>query len=287
MAPNTDTQEATLQHGMRGEIPSDRMEQIHLGLPSSMTLRNRLSYLADPLAAPHVSIGKMKARARLSYGWHMLNQVRIALVEADACTVFYEEYQRNHTEALYRCQYYLDDAALRLHSSCEHMLQSVVFHWTLNLPANGASGRSSLPESRAAVSSNALRESLLVRVVKAAKWSKDKQVRVDVAKLLEQLRSSKAWKASIKHRNDWVHNRLPAITGLFPDIGFKTIDYEKELPAAILKYVGLKRGVRISVGTGTDISVVRDRVRSAYSELFQVYEGLAKLLAKDSRSAAE
>jgi hypothetical protein len=167
------------------------------------------------------------------------------------------------------------------------MLQSVVFHWALILPVNGASGRSWLPRSPEEVLSKESGESLLVRIIKAVKWSKGKQVRVDVAKLLEQLRSRKAWKACIKHRNDWVHNRLPAIAGLSPDIGFKTIDYEKELPAAILKYVGQKKGVRISVAAGANISVVRDTVRSAYSELFQVYERLAKLLAKDSGSAAE
>jgi len=131
------------------------MEQIHLGLPYSMTLRDVLPYLADPLAVPPVRMGKMQARVRLSDGWHMLNQARIALVEAEACTIFYEEYQRNHTEALYRCQYYLDDAALRLHSSCEHMLRSVVTHWALSVPKKKGSSEES-------------RDSLLVRVIKAA-----------------------------------------------------------------------------------------------------------------------
>ncbi len=117
MTPDAENQEVKLVHGMRGGIPSDRVKQIHLGLPYSMTLRDVLPYVADPLAGPLVSMNKMQARVRLSDGWHMLNQSRIALVEAEACTIFYEEYQRNHTEALYRCEYYLDDAALRLHSS--------------------------------------------------------------------------------------------------------------------------------------------------------------------------
>jgi hypothetical protein len=38
------------------------------------------------------------------------------------------------------------------------------------------------------------------------------------------------------------------------------------------------------VGIGREISVVREAVRSAYGELFRVYEGLAKILAKDSKS---
>jgi hypothetical protein len=244
-------------------------------LPKSITLRDVLPCLADPLATPHLKIDKMRARVRLSYGWHMLNQARIALVEAEACTVFYEEYRRDHVEALYRCQYYLDDAALRLHSACEHLLRSVVLHWTIELPYKGPS----TPESR---------DSLLRRVLRAAKQSKDGQVRVDITKLLDKLRSSKEWNACMQHRNDWVHNRLPAIAGLFLDIQFKAFDYEKELPLAILKDLGLerKRGVAIRVGKGKDIKILRETVRSAYGELFRVYEGLARMLSKDSRVVA-
>ncbi|MFZ0798091.1 MAG: hypothetical protein WCA13_15895 [Terriglobales bacterium] len=280
MTASAENQEVKLVYGMRGGIPSDRMEQIHFGLPYSMRLREMLPYLADPLAAPLDGVGKMRARVRLSYGWHMLNQARIALVEAEACTVFYEEFQHNHTEALYRCQYYLDDAALRLHSSCEHMLRSVVFQWTL-------STREKVSSVDADASSKESRESLLVGTLKAAEQSKHSQVRVDVAKLLRQLRSSNAWKACINHRNDWVHNRLPAIKGLFPDIGFGTFDYEKELPPAISKLFGVKQGIKMSVGIGTDINLLRETVRNAYGELFRVYEGLAKLLAKGFESTPE
>src|ERR1017187_8875321 len=100
MAPDADNQEVELVHGMRGAIPADRMEQIHSELPYSMTLRGVLPYLADPLAVRFVKMGQMRARVRLSYGWHMLNQARIALVEADACASFYEDLQHNHIEAL-------------------------------------------------------------------------------------------------------------------------------------------------------------------------------------------
>jgi hypothetical protein len=265
MTPNTEDQGIKLVHGMRGGIPSNRMEQIHSGLPYSITLRDVLPYLVDPLVeAFGIKMGKMRARVRLSDGWHMLNQARIAVVEAEACTIFYEECQPNHTEALYRSLYYLDDAALRLHSSCEHMLRSVVLHWALSVPVKDS------------------RESLLVRVLNMAEHSNQSQVRVDVAKILRKLRSSNAWKACIKHRNDWVHNRLPPINGLFPDILFKAFDYEKQVPPAILKYVGLKKGVTMTVGIGRDIGVLHQVVRNAYGELFRVYEGLVKLLAADN-----
>lgn len=247
------------------------MEQIQSALPRSMALTDTLPSLADPLAAPLVRISKMRARVRLSDGWHMLNEARIALVEAEACAIFYEECQRDHTEAVYWCRYYLDDAALRLHSSCEHLLRSVDFHWALKVPKKGPLAGES-------------RDSLIRRVLKTAKQSKDRQVRVDVGKLLEQLRSSKAWKACMKYRNDWVHNRLPPITGLAPDIAFKTFDYEKELPRAILEDMGLerKKGIGMTVGVGRDISALRETARSAYCELLRVYEGLAGILAQDS-----
>lgn len=288
MTLNAGDQGPKLVYGMRGAIPTDRMEQIHLDLPYSMKLRDVLPYLADPLALPHAGIGLMKARVRLSYGWHMLNQARIALVEAEACTIFYEECQRNHTEALYRCQYYLDDAALRLHSSCEHMLQSVVTHWSLSLPAKTTSSDTSATTSNAVTCPEEARKSLLTHVLKAVKQSKDEQVRVDVGKILEQLRSSKEWKTCMKHRNDWVHNRLPAVTGLYPDINFGTFDYEKQLPPEIAKDLGLagRQGISMSVGVGKSISIIREIVRTAYCELFRVYEELAKLLAECGETAA-
>jgi hypothetical protein len=88
----------------------------------------------------------------------------------------------------------------------------------------------------------------------------------------------------MNHRNDWVHNQIPAISGLFPEIVFKAVDYEKELPPAILKYVGLKKGVKMSVGIGKDIGALRDTVRNGYGDLFRVYENLAELLAKENES---
>ena len=256
---------------MRGAISSEHMKEIHLRLPYSVQLRDTLPHLADPLAGQIPRLVEMQARVRLSYGWHMLNQSRIALVEAEACTIFYEDYQGNHTEALYRSLYYLDDAALRLHSSSEHMLRSVIFRWTLCVPEkeSGVDAGDASKEPRES-------QSLLVRVLQKAEQSKDTQ---DVAMLLRRLRSSKAWKACMKHRHDWVHNRLPAINGIFPDIVFS--NFGKELPSAVRKSLGLKKGViRMSFGVGQNISVVRETVRNAYVELFGVYEGLAKRLAK-------
>jgi hypothetical protein len=277
---NPEEHEVELVHGMRGGIPSARMEQIHLALPYSLPLRDTLPILADPFAAPLVGIRKMRARVRLSDGWHMLNQARQALIEAEACTVFYEEIQSKHTESLYYCRYYLDDAALRLYSSCEHILQFVALHWNLSI-------HKKMPSANATPYSEESRDGSLVLVLKAAEQFKDRLVHTEVAKLLRTLRSSRAWKTCVKHRNDWVHSRIPATSGLFPSIMFETVEYGKAFPSEILKLLGRKEGQkceRMSFGEGSDICVLREAVRSAYCELFGMYEGFAKLLAKENET---
>jgi hypothetical protein len=276
-------QEVELVHGMRGGIPSSRMEQIHLALPYSLLLRDALPQLADPFAVPHVGVRKMKARVRLSDGWHMLNQARLALLEAEACTIFYDEIQRDHIEALYHCRYYLDDAALRLCSSCEHMSQSVILHWSLSIPKNN-------PLDGADRSSGASRDGSLVLALKAAEQSKDGHVRTEVARVLRRLRSSRAWKACVKYRHDWVHSRLPATGGLSSNIIFETLDNEKAFPPEILRYFGLKKGLKcekMSIGMGQDISVLRETMRNAFGELFRAYEGLARLLVREKETTED
>jgi hypothetical protein len=137
VAVNTEGQRSDLIYGMRGGVPSDLMEQIHLALPYSMALRDAHPYLADVFAAPFVvGMNQMQARLRLSDGWHMLNQARAALIEAEACKIFYEQIQPDPTEAIYRCRFYLDDAALRLHSSCEHLLGCIAVRWDLHAPVS-------------------------------------------------------------------------------------------------------------------------------------------------------
>jgi len=78
---------------------------------------------------------------------------------------------------------------------------------------------------------------------------------------------------------------FPPFNGIFPDISFSTVDFEKALPSAVSKSLGLKKGVTMSFGVGQNISAVGETVRNAYVEFLRVYEGLAKLLAKDGESA--
>jgi hypothetical protein len=245
------------------------MEQVHLALPYSMPLSDTLPQLADPFAAPLVMGSKMQARVRLSDGWHMLNQARLALIEAEACTIFYEEIQKSHTEALYHCRYFLDDAALRLYSCCEFMWKSIVLHLSLSIPKKGPRG-------------------ILARVIKAAKQSGQSQLSMGIAEFLEQLQSSTAFEKCMNHRNDWVHNRLPATGGLSPDIRFETVDGEAAFPPEVLERFGLKKDQklkRMSLGNGPDIGALCETIRDAYGALFQAYEGLANLLAAENRAS--
>ena len=250
---------AKLNYGIRGGIPSARMEQIHLGLAYPMKLQQILPFLVDPLVTL-MKPSKMKATIRLSDGWHVLNQARIGLVEAEACKVYYEEIEPNRTEGIFWSRYYFDDAALRLHSSCEHLLRSVDHYWTLRTSDKGLPVDGSAPSSRS-------RDCLLVRVLKGAESSKNKVVSGDVARPLRRLRASREWTECMRHRNDWVHNRLPATEGLNPAINFKA---------------GKSGGVQMSIGVGPDISELRETVRLAFKALFDVYDELARLIAKDS-----
>lgn len=266
-----------LAHGMRGGIPRNRMEQIHSALPYSLPLCEVLPQLADPLAGAFVPVREMKARVRLSDGWHMLNQARMALVEAEACTIFYEEIQQDHTEALYHCRYYLDDAALRLCVSCEHLAQSVIHRWSLKIQKTGrATGAKSSP----AVS----RDGSLILTLKAAQQSNSAQVSTRVARILRKLRSSKAWKGCVKYRHDWVHGLLPATAGLSSSFSFQTVSAGEMFPPEVLKYLGAEKDrkyYRMALGVGASIDVLRDIIREAYCDLFQAYGEFARLLAEE------
>jgi hypothetical protein len=250
---------------MRGVIPASRMEEIQAGLPRSVTLRDGHAWLADVFAAPYSGIDEMAARVRLNHGWHMLNQARLALVEAEACRIFYEEVEPNPTEALYRCQYYLDDAALRLHASCEHMLRGIEKRWSLPVKKEK-------------------RERLLVSVLRAVQQSPLAGVRGAVAKLLQRLRSSQAWKNCMNHRDDWVHNRLPAVAGLNPQIIFDRTDIESAFPPQVREALR-KAGYpvtgavkRMSLATGPAGELPPSTIRSAYLELFAAYDTLLRVM---------
>jgi hypothetical protein len=263
MSADTGNQEADLVHGMRGGIPNDRMERIHAGLPRSIELRNLNSCLENPLVALGSGPTKVHGHVRLYQGWHLLNEARIALIEADACKLFYEECQPNPIEAIYRCRFYLDDAALRLYSSCEHLLQSVNLYWGLGVPIKS--------------------RGLFAKVIAEAEKSNLPELSADVATGLRGLGPD--WEACKKYRNDWVHNERPGIAGLERELSFGPRNAQ-DIPPAIVKAIKdsghllsvTGSGKSVSVRGGLEINELRRIVRNAYCQLLGVYERLAPLL---------
>jgi Cthe_2314-like HEPN len=264
MTPNTDTQEVKLVHGIRGGIPNERMEQIHAGLPRSLELKKLHPYLEteDPFIAFGSGHTKAHAQVRLSQGWHLLNEARFALVEADACKVFYEECEPNLIEAIYWRRFYFDDAVLRLCSSCEHLLQCVNFHWNLGVP----------PKSIG-----------LGKVITAAAKSTVPEVNGAVATSLRGLTTE--WKDCKTYRNDWVHNERPGVAGLGWEISFNKQSIPPQM-AEVLKVLK-KSGYppttgslkSIGFGKGREIGDLDRIVRTAFCQLFGAYEGVTPLLA--------
>jgi hypothetical protein len=244
--------EVRLAHGIRGGIPNERMEQIQAGLLRSLELRNLNPCLETPLISLGSGHTKVHAHIRLSQGWHMLNEARSALIEAEACKVFYEECEPNPIEAIYRCRFYLDDAALRLYSSCEHLLKCVTFYWGLS------------------------QHSSLDRVIAEAEKSPLPEVG-EVAIILRGL--NKDWKECMKYRNAWVHNERPGVDGLDWEMSFQSGKSENELPPQILKAMGSPTKISaVKMRTGRKIGELHLVVKNAYCQLFGVYERFAKLL---------
>jgi hypothetical protein len=130
----------------------------------------------------------------------MLNEARMALIEADACKLYYGEREPNPTEAAYWCRFYLDDATLRLYSSSEHVLRAVTYHYGLKSPASDPNGSRQM--------------SLLVNVIKAAGQSKQPVVSAQVAKVLRKVRYNPSWSSCKDYRDKWVHNERPRLPGL-------------------------------------------------------------------------
>ncbi len=259
MDPNAEPQETEVVYGMRRGIPAKRMKQIQEGLPRSLELQNLNPCLVNPLVALGSKQEKVRAHVRLSQGWHLLNEARSALIEAEACRVFYEECEPNSVEAIYRCRFYLDDAALRLYSSCEHLLRGVTFYWGLSLQSKS-------------------RSSLLAKVITAAEKSTLPEVSGDVTTSLRGL--TKDWEECKKYRDDWVHNERPGIDGLGWEVLFKPWN-AGDIPPTILKALGFpptSSGKSVTLGTGRKIGDLQRVVRNVYCQLFGIYERLAPML---------
>jgi len=235
---------------MRGELPNDRMGQIHSKFPCALEALGKIYprwaawFLGSEARTKPVLRG-------LWDGWHLLCEANLALEESEACWIWHSELRNppNQTCAKLFCLYYLDDVALRLEASSWHMLTAFREH--LHFKLGKAEGR----------------KPLLARTIAALQR---KAPRSPVLGSLRSLNSNAAWQKCSAYRDRWCHNRRPAIAGLGPILTLGRLD--------------IAPGVR-GFGFGTTqpvdftIEELRPMFRDAYIALLGVYLKVMRLMS--------
>ena len=122
-----------------------------------------------------------------------------ALFEARAHHHYYtiKAQPPNGFSAIFFSRYYLDDAALRLYSSGEHLANAI--RHLYEIPPQD------LKKFRVD------RTSMQVAI---AKYMKANQPKDPLTKALQTLGKSSAWTFTMDYRNNWVHQQPPSISGL-------------------------------------------------------------------------
>lgn len=234
---------------MRGLIPKEVMGRIELVYPNSVSLSDSVFSVSYPLSGNDEET--QTAQIRLEDGWHMLNEARCALIEAEAHRLWYEEYRKppNHSTAIFFRKFYLDDASLRIYSSGEQLFKTVRWYWRL-------------PKQKG--------KYLLDSVLRAAKLEIPDH---PVVPLLENIGNNEAWKDNTRYRCDWVHNKRPLIEGLDLDTRITVTPFVD--PDAI----GITMGVFKS--TLIKIEHLKATVEGAYAILFKTFDSVISLISQE------
>jgi len=235
---------------MRGEIPKRRLREIGASLPSAQRM------LARVLPRRHwMFLGSEAAMGSavrsLWDGWHLLCEADLALFEAEACKVWYEDLRKppNETGSTYCSRYYLDDAALRIHASAEHMLKALKMHLGLK------------------TSKMTRGEPALRRTIRALKHNNSNPT---IAKCLERLDSNQHWWKCAEYRNKWVHNNRMTVRGLPSILTSAKLYHEPGIQ-------GFSFG-RVS-SAELDVKELREWCVGAYLALLDVYLKVFKLVS--------
>jgi hypothetical protein len=188
-------------------------------------------------------------------GWHLLCEANLALFEAEACRIWYEEFRNppSQTLAIYHSRYYLDDAALRIHASAEHMLKALKAHLGLKIPKMARD------------------EPKLRRMIHALKQGDSKS---RIAKWLERWDSNQAWWKCAEYRNRWVHNNRMTVRGLASNLTSAKLHRESGIEGFSFGRVPL---VELNVGE------LSQWCRGAYLALLDVYLRVFKLVSPKPR----
>jgi hypothetical protein len=155
----------------------------------------------------------------------------------------------------------LDDAALRLYASCEHLLKTIRQYWRLPRIAR----------RKAIKGKRKMRPSLLEKVLNELR---QKDPAHPVVEWLEALQRNPRWKECVAYRNDWVHNERPNIQLLGPPAR-----------STATRTVFPSGGVAIQLGEEPCRQVrlqdLSEAVRGGYLALYEVYGRLVKLVASE------
>jgi hypothetical protein len=178
---------------VRERLPLEQQRQIESTLPNSVDLQQTVFRFCTPLVGEDEPV--RKAQMYFLGGWHLLNESRFALIEAESCRIWYEELKKptRKSSALWFQRYYLDDAALRLYSSCSHILKAIKLYWGLEF---GKKRRGQTP------------------VIETREALQKKLPRSRVVIALRAIESSVDWAQCASYRNRWVHEDRPAVVGL-------------------------------------------------------------------------
>jgi hypothetical protein len=183
-------------------------------------------------------------------GWHLLCEANLALGEAEACRVWYAELRAppNEASAKYFSRYYLDDAALRIHASSQHMFNAIKAHFNLRRVGKKRRGKNLLESTLDALEHKNAKSA-------AVRW-------------LRGLNSNPAWAACEDYRNRWVHNNRPVLAGLEPNLTLARVVVD---PGAA--------GFSFGSGPWAELTVdqLQETCKSAYVALLDVYLKVIKM----------
>ena len=240
---------------MRGELPRGRQREIESTFPRAVERLERAyptwaaSFLGSEARTP-------SALRELWDGWHLLCETNLALIESEACWVWYSELRSppNETLARYFCLYFLEDAALRLGASSSHMLLALRKHIGFKLATGGG------------------RVSTLVKTIAALEVQEH---RPQALAWLRSLNSNRAWQQCSEYRRCWTHNSRPAIAGLGPIMTSRRLDLTSD---------GVGFGFGTEQPVDWTVEELRPIFRNGYAALLTVYLKVIKLMSPDGKS---
>ena len=238
---------------MRGTIPKERLDKIHSGLPASMQLHEGFTAVGGFLIGSDSK--SHDAQLQFWMAWGLLNETHLALTEAEACKVWYQEFRQppDNVAATYFSRFFLDDAALRLYASREHFLKGIVDFWNLAHPSKKV---------------GTLLDWVLTKL-------REKKIQPQIVEWLEKIQSNADWEKCAKYRNGWVHNERGDLVGLSPANRI-TFTYTKD-PHAEVVTVGMEHRGQMTIDD------LARTMRGAYKVLFRFYEKSLDALAPEAQ----